>query len=172
MQVFSKEGTWLDMRKHVRAAIAQDVPAMVGLSEQDRSKRQKLEPDFFRKAERGAVAQAAYFNWQLMQPNVIAVVHQTENGIDGFAIASLITAPPVYEPGGTTALIDDFTVADPESWNSVGTMLFEAVKSEAGKRGAVGVVSICAHKDEVKRRFLSGMGLRIVSEWHFAAIKP
>jgi hypothetical protein len=104
---------------------------------------------------------------------VIALVHQTGNGIEGFAIASLqITAPPVYELGGPTALIDDFTVADPQSWDSVGTILFEAVKNEVSKRPAVGVVSICAHKNEVKRGFLSRLGLRIVSEWHFAAITP
>jgi len=53
-----------------------------------------FEPEFFRKAEQGATTQEAYFKWQLTQPNVIAVVHEAESGIDGFAIASLITAPP------------------------------------------------------------------------------
>ena len=48
--------------------------------------------------------------------------------IDGFAIASLITVPPMYEPGGRTALIDDFTVADPQSWDSIGRWLFERLK--------------------------------------------
>jgi hypothetical protein len=66
------------------------------------------------------------------------------NGIDGFAIASLITAPPVYEHSDPTALIDDFTVANPQSWESAATILFEGVKNEVSKRGAVGVVSICA----------------------------
>jgi GNAT superfamily N-acetyltransferase len=64
-------------------------------------------------------------------------------------------APPVYAPGGPTALIDDFTVADPAAWDSVGGWLFEAVRTEAAKRGAVGIVSIRAHKDERKRSFLS-----------------
>lgn len=155
------------MREHVRPATQEDVPRMVALSERERVAREKFEPQFFRKAERGAQAQTAYFNWQLTQPNVIALVHQTENGIDGFAIASMITAPPVYAPGGRTALIDDFTVADPALWDSIGGWLFEAVRNEAVKTGAVGVVSICAHKDEKKRSFLSRLGLHIVSEWHF-----
>jgi hypothetical protein len=133
------------MREQAPAAIAEDVPAMVRLSERDRSAREKFEPEFFRKAERGGAAQAACFNWQLTQLNVIALVHQTGNGVDGFAIPSLITAPPVYEPGGPTALIDDFTVADPQSWNSVGNFLFEAVRSEARKGGAVqGRFDLCA----------------------------
>lgn len=159
------------MREHVRLAAKEDVPKMVELSDRERTRREKLEPEFFRKAERGAEAQANYFNWQLRQPNVIAMVHEAENGIDGFAIASMIIAPPVYAPGGPTALIDDFTLAGPGLWDSIGGWLFEAVRSEAAKRGAVGIVSICAHKDEMKRSFLAGLGLRIVSEWHFAPIR-
>jgi len=156
----------------VRAAVADDVPTMVGLSEREREEREKLDPEFFRKAEDGAPKQEAYFKWQLSQSHVIAVVHEGDGGIDGFVIASLIVAPPVYKPGGTTALIDDFAVARPGLWDSVGLRLFEAVKNEATRRGAVGIVSICAHQDEPKRDFLRRLGLRIVSEWHFAPLKP
>jgi len=145
---------------------------MVSLSERERSEREKIDVEFFRKADGSADAQAAYFNRQLTQSHVIARVHETANGIDGFAIATLITAPPVYAPGGPTALVDDFTVADPKLWESVGNLLFEAIREEASRRGAVGIVSICVHKDQVKRQFLSRCGLRIVSEWHFAALKP
>jgi GNAT superfamily N-acetyltransferase len=158
------------MPEGVRAAVADDALTMVRLSEREREEREKLDPEFFRKAEDGAPKQETYFKWQLTQSHVIAVVHEGDGGIDGFAIASLIVAPPVYKPG-TTALIDDFAVASPELWDSVGLRLFEAVKSEATRRGAVGIVSICAHKDEPKRDFLRRLGLRIVSEWHFAALK-
>jgi GNAT superfamily N-acetyltransferase len=157
------------MREQIRAATKEDVSKMVELSERERVEREKFEPQFFRKAERGAEAQTVYFNWQLTQPNVIALVHEAGNGgIDGFAIASMITAPPVYAPGGPTALIDDFTVADPMSWDSIGSWLFEAIRSEATRRRAVGIVSICAHKDERKRSYLGRLGLHVVSEWHFA----
>jgi hypothetical protein len=47
------------------------------LSERDGSEPEKRELDFFRKAEACAVAQAAYFKWQLTQAYVIALVHQT-----------------------------------------------------------------------------------------------
>ena len=160
------------MLEDVRAVTPADVPTMVALSEKERTQRERFEPEFFRKAEQGATAQEAYFKWQLTQPNVIAVVHEAESRIDGFAIASLITAPPVYKPGGPTALIDDFTVADAESWDSIGRWLFEKLKSEAAHRGAVGMVSICAHKDQMKRSFLARLGLRVVSEWFFAPISP
>lgn len=155
------------MKQNVRAATEADVPAMVAMSERERAQRENFEPEFFRKAARGAEAQAAFFAAQLTWKSVIALVNEANGAIDGFAIASLITAPPVYEPGGETALIDDFTVDRSELWESVGRDLFEAIVEEAKRRGAVGVVSICAHKDEVKRNFLRRLGLRVVSEWHF-----
>jgi hypothetical protein len=160
------------MADNVRQATVDDVAAMVQLSEEERVERERMDPEFFRKAERSVDAQTAYFKWLLPQNHVIAVVHETANGIDGFAIATMITAPPVLDPGGQTVLIDDFRVANPQLWESVGTHLFDAVESEGRKRSAVGIVSICAHKNESKRRFLSRLGLRIVSEWHFRPIRP
>ncbi len=160
------------MADNVRQATVNDIETMVQLSEEDRLERERMDPEFFRKAERSVEAQKAYFRWLLPQNHVIALVHETADVIDGFTIATLITAPPVYDPGGQTVLIDDFRVADPQSWESVGTPLFDAVESEARKRRAVGIVSICVHKDELKRRFLSRLGLRIVSEWHFRPIRP
>lgn len=159
------------MEEGARPASSEDVGAMVGLSERERLQRERMDPDFFRKAERSREAQTLFFNWLLKQNHAIALVHETPNEIDGFAIATLITAPPVYAPGGQTALIDDFTVSDPQLWDSVGNSLFEAIRAEARNRGAVGIVSICAHHDEAKRQFLSSRGLRIVSEWHFSPIK-
>jgi hypothetical protein len=145
---------------------------MVRLSELERLKRQSAEPEFFRKAESSVEVQTKYFTWLLPQSHVIAFVHETLDGIDGFTVATLITAPGVYAPGGQTVLIDDLTVADPGLWESVGTSLFNSIESEGRKRGGVGIISICVHHDDAKRRFLAGLGLRIVSAWHFRPIKP
>lgn len=57
-------------------------------------------------------------------------------------------------------------VERPEMWDSVGLALFERVSDEAKKKGAVGSVVICAHRDEIERHFLDRLGMRIVSEWH------
>ncbi len=158
------------MASEIRKADAMGIPAMVALSERARAEFEKLEPDFFRKAQNSATAQSAYFEWQLRQPNVIAFVHDHDGTIDGFAIAALIQAPPVYDPDGRTALIDDFAVASPELWDSVGEALFREVAEEAKRRGAVGAVAICAHRDTAKREFVRRLGMRIVSEWHFTRL--
>jgi len=80
------------MTGNVRQATAEDVPAMVALSERERSEREKMDLEFFRKAEHSGEAQTAYFNWLLSQSHVIALVHQAPHGVNGFAIATLITA--------------------------------------------------------------------------------
>jgi len=79
-------------------------------------------------------------------------------------------APPVFDPGGLTVLIDDFTIADENEWNSIGVALLEHVKTEGKVRGAVGVVTICARGDDLKHRWLEEIGTRVVSEWHFQRI--
>src|SRR5437660_10445477 len=98
----------------IRPASIDDVPAMVALSDRERTEREKFDPQFFRKAAGAAEAQSRYFKWQLQQANIIALVNERDGIVDGFAIATLINAPPVYDPDGLTALIDDFTVARPE----------------------------------------------------------
>ncbi len=65
----------------------------------------------------------------------IALVHETDGAVDGFVIAALVRAPPVYDPGGPACLIDDFVVAGPgcgrrwgkSSWTKlVGKLLLAA----------------------------------------------
>jgi len=151
----------------IRQAVADDIAAMVALSDRDRTRREKSDPEFFRKNPAGAEFQTYFFKKQLEDERVIAMVDEDTGKLRGFVIASIMQAPPVYDPGGLTVLIDDFTVADEKEWNSVGLALLEHVKTEGKVRGAVGVVTICARGDDLKHRWLEEIGTRVVSEWHF-----
>jgi hypothetical protein len=114
----------------IRKAVADDIPAMVALSGHDRTRREKSDPEFFRKNAAGAEFQAYFFKQQLESDRVIAVVDEDAGKLRGFVIATIMQAPPVFDPGGLTVLIDDFTVADEKEWNSVGLALLEHVKTE------------------------------------------
>jgi hypothetical protein len=153
-----------------RKAVADDIPAMVALSDRDRTRREKSDLEFFRKNPAGAQFQALFFKTQLESDRIIAMVDEDAGRLRGFVIASIMQAPPVYDPGGLTILIDDFTIADENEWNSVGLALLEHVKTEGKVRGAVGVVTICARGDDLKHRWLERIGTRVVSEWHFLRI--
>lgn len=85
-------------------------------------------------------------------------------------LAQLVPAPPVYDPGGLTCSIDDFAVADPDLWASVGVDLLREVQRAAGQRGAAQVVVVCGHQDHAKRAALDNCALTIASEWWVKAL--
>jgi hypothetical protein len=85
--------------------------------------------------------------------------------VDGFVIAALVPAPPVYDPGGPTCLIDDFVVADLDLWPSMGRELLDEVHQRAARRGAVQSLVVCGPLDQQKRSMLLAAGSVIISEW-------
>jgi GNAT superfamily N-acetyltransferase len=104
--------------------------------------------------------------------DVITLVAQTGNGLAGFIIGALTTAPPVYNLGGPVCIVDDFAVAPPEEWQVVGSALLAAMAQEAQTRGAVLIVVVCAQRDQAKRALLQETGCAMASEWHVRTLSP
>lgn len=151
------------MADHMRHALPEDIPAIVSLSEQKRIQYESYQPLFWRKAEDSRDRQAAFLQHQLTRDNIIALVHERDGEIDGFAIATLVPSPPVYAAGLTCA-IDDFCVVA-RDWLGIGKSLLEAAMEAANQRGASQSVVVCGHLDESKRHMLSTLGFTIASEW-------
>jgi GNAT superfamily N-acetyltransferase len=149
----------------IRPAILTDIPSLVSLIERKRIEQEREQPIFWRKAEDSAVKHAGYLHNLLQRDGIFAFVHETAGSIDGFVIGVQMTAPPVYDPGGPTCLIDDFTVADPALWSTVGRTLLEAAQAQARERGMVCMQVICGHYDEPKRSMLAAAGFPVASEW-------
>jgi GNAT superfamily N-acetyltransferase len=98
-------------------------------------------------------------------------VHEdSEGGVDGFAIITTVIAPPVYDPGGLSSLIDDFVVSSPDKWVTAGAALLHAASDWARERGAVQVVVVSGPHDEPKRAALRDAGLYVASEWFTAPL--
>lgn len=153
----------------IRGAEGRDVPAMVELSEQKRLEYQGYEPRFWRKAADSREKQTPYFERLLTGERAIALVHERDGTIDGFIIGTLMEAPPVYDPGGLTCLVDDFVV-DPAEWTTVGVALLAEVERVARERGAVQTVVVCGHRDAAKRSMLGGARFSLASEWYTRGI--
>ena len=158
------------MNGTIRNAEGADVPRMVELSEQKRTEYEQQQPIFWRKARDSASAQKPYFEHLLTLDNTIVLVYECEGTIQGFVIAGLHTAPPVYDPGGLTCNIDDFVVEHADLWSSVGRALLEAAVSEARRREAVQVVVVTGAHDHSKREMLASIGLSLASEWWVSGI--
>lgn len=154
----------------VRIATKNDIAEMVVLSEQKRTEYAHYQPLFWRKAEDSAEKQEAYFYHLLEQDHIILLVSEADTGIDGFIIASIMPAPPVYDIGGLNCMIDDFCVTDEETWFTIGRELLGQARQTAKELGAVQLVVVTGHHHEAKRAFLSEMGLSLASEWYTAGI--
>lgn len=154
-----------------RHATEADVEQMVDLAEMRRLQYQAYQPVFWRKAADSRDKQIPHFTNLLRRDRVIALVHEPERGrIDGFLIGELQTAPPVYDPGGLTCWVDDFMVASPSLWPTVGREILERLIAEGRKNGAVQIAVLCGHLDTPKRYLLAQSGLAIASETHVRAI--
>jgi hypothetical protein len=152
-------------RATIRAAEAQDLDALLELSEVRRRQYATYQPVFWRPAPDAVAQQRPYLAGLLGEQDVLARVAVEHTVVVGFAIGRLMLAPPVYDPGGPTCLIDDFTVVNPDSWPTVGLDLLRAVSDAARERGAVQVVVITPIQDTAKRAALEAGGLGIASEW-------
>ena len=149
----------------IRAATPADVPAMVALSDAKRTEYATYSPVFWRKAKDGAEAQARFFtDRQLPNEKIITLVAERDGAIEGFIMATVQEAPPVYDPGGPVCTIDDFTVATRDLWATTGLALLEAATAQARERGAVLMITISGHLDMRKRAMLLEHGATIAAE--------
>ncbi len=153
----------------IRKAVAEDVARMVELSEQKRWEYATYQPRFWRPAADSRERQKHYFARLVGEERTLALVHEQNGVLDGFIIAAVVPAPPVYDPGGLTCLIDDF-VAAPDAWSTTGAALLAEVSRQAKERGAVQTVVVCGQRDEPKRRMLGAGGHSIASEWYVREI--
>ncbi len=81
-------------------------------------------------------------------------------------VASIIDAPPVYDPGGKTFMVDDFCVSLPELWCNVGRDLLMNLQDKAVERGSVQTLVVCGDHDGPKKAFLEESGLGTTSRWY------
>jgi GNAT superfamily N-acetyltransferase len=157
------------MSSTIRKAETSDVLPIVELAEQKRIEYQNYQPVFWRKAADSREKQTPWIEHLVSREDIIALVHERDGVIDGFAIADLLQPPPVYD-AGLTCRVDDFTVAESQDWEKVGRALLDAVMREAKQRGAMQMVVVCGHLDAPKRKMLTEAGFTIASEWYVNAL--
>ena len=90
--------------------------------------------------------------------------------MDGFIIGTLEEAPPVYDPGGLTCIVDDFVVAAPSNWQGAGQELLAELIKQTRNRGVVQIVVVCGHRDQPKRTLLASCRFSLASEWYVKGI--
>lgn len=149
----------------VRMASAGDVQAMTALLAAKRQMLENFEPVMWRPSDIAAQITPQFFTHQVAQPQVIARVAEDGGRFLGFVMGVLQDPPPVYAPGGKTALIDDFAVVEGAEGDAAASALLDAVISEARARGAVQMIVVAAARDARATRWLEEKKLRVASQW-------
>jgi hypothetical protein len=151
----------------VRTAQTHDALRMAELAELKREEYAAYAPVFHRPKPNTRKMHATFLAGQVENAERhVALVHDAADGhIDGFLIASMVPPPPVYDPGGLTCLVDDFTVEAPDLWGSVGAELLDEAIRLSEPKGAVQTVVVCGPKDDPKRTMLLDSGHFVASEW-------
>jgi hypothetical protein len=103
---------------------------------------------------------SAFFAKLASEPDTVFLVAEDEGHMQGFVIARKFPTPPVYAPGGSTWLIDDFCVATPDAWQTAGKVLLAEASAAARARGAGQVVVVCGDHDHAKAELLARLAYR------------
>ena len=107
-------------------------------------------------AQASPAAKAGAAKKGTMEDNSFTLVHGTNT-----LRATLLSAPPVYDPGGLVCFIED--------WSGDMALLAEAEQTAAAK-GAVLTRVICPHGDTARAAALTRHGYSVASEWYTAAL--
>ncbi len=148
----------------LRKANTSDVLDCVDLVEVRRLRYEEFEPQFWRRAADSRIITVEWFSNLFSDVDVLSLVATEKSSIVGFLIARNAPVPPVYNPGGPTALIDDFCVAEGR-WMDVGKNLLIRAKEELRTCGWAQIVVVGAHKDIEKTSFLESTELSLASTW-------
>ncbi len=154
----------------IRAAGQNDVAVCAEMVEARRDLYQTFEPRFWNKAPNSRALTIRWFTHLFGDDKVVKLVSEDASGILGFLIATNFPAPPVFDPGGPNALIDDFYVRSDDLWLTVGAALLEAARTALKERGFAQIVVVGVDRDEAKNALLRRGDLSLASNWWTAGL--
>lgn len=149
----------------IRSATIMDAPRCVELVEMRRVEYEAYQPRFWKKAKNSANSTLPWFETLFGASNNVCFIAVESDSVVGFVIARPFPTPPVYDPGGQTALIDDFCVVSKERWQDVGQALLNATKDTLSQRGFAQIIVVGARQDTAKTEFFNQADLSLASTW-------
>lgn len=149
----------------VRAATSNDVASCVVIVQSARLQLSQFEPVFWRPSENSGAATLGWFTHLLSLSDTLFLVSEEQDRVVGFLIARPLPVPPVYEPGGPAALIDDFAIENPSRWGEIGPSLLSAAREIIRARGFAQIVVVCPYKDASKMAVMAEAELSRTTAW-------
>jgi len=136
------------------------------MSYQKRLNYSKKQKSFWKIAGNSNEIQKKYFDKELKNKNVIAMIYQEKQG---FVMGKLILPPEVYD-AGLTLMIDDFCVKSDDLWLTIGKELLNECQREAKIMNAEQILVVCGDHDRQKFLLLEAMNMNVASRWYIKQI--
>jgi GNAT superfamily N-acetyltransferase len=157
----------------IRRPTPEDVPAMAALADLKRQQYRDNSSPFQRPALDAVTVQEAFLAKLIEWDGFLVRVHDGRDRVDGFVVARVGSAPPPFGEGNLFH-VDDFMVATPALWETVGAALLERVAAEAASAGAERAIVVSGSRivDAPKVDFLAGLGLECEAEWWVKPVEP
>ena len=96
------------------------------------------------------------------RPDCTTLVAERDGQVAGYGLAMPgLPAPPVYDPGGTTCLVDELETRCPR----LRAALLYALEAAARAAGDVQILMACDARDRAKHAVLDGRGYRWPVDW-------
>lgn len=144
----------------IRPLTAADVLRVLELGEQKRREYAAYSPVFWHVSSLPRTTFAPYMQSQITDAQNVALAHEQDGKVDGFVLMN------------ARGTIDDYAVAAPGLWSTVGVGLLQAAGAEAQKHGLKSLVVICGHGDIPKRTMLAEQGLTLATDWYVKPFLP
>lgn len=144
----------------LRRAVAADVPRLLELGEAKRREYQTYSPTFWRISATPREAFAPFVQSQIEKSEHVALVHEENWEVDGYLIAN------------RDGYVDDYMVASPNLWPTVGAGLLTAASWQLRRRGIETLLVVCGRGDGPKRTALMSLGLRSTRKWYVRDLTP
>lgn len=138
----------------VRPLTAADVPRVLELGEAKRRQYEAYSPVFWRVSALPRETFAPYLQSQIENPQVVALAYEPNGTVDGFVLAN------------AQGYSDDFMVAVPEMWPTVGADLLLAAGNMAHRQGIGSLLVVCGQGDTPMRAMLAAQGLTPTLDWY------
>lgn len=157
----------------VRAAAPADAPALADLADARRRAYEAFSPVFWRPAPGARAKHLPYLAACLAGTAHTALIAEWHHQVAGAAMAGHRAGmPPFVHDPARSWLLDDFYVAAPDLWVTVGRALVEAVADLARAAGQDRLIVVSAAQDAAKTAMLAQAGFGHKASWWVRPAKP
>ena len=142
------------MADGIRRITSGDVPRLLELGEQKRRQYAAYSPVFWRMSALPRETFGPYLQAQVGNPHVVALAYEVDGTVDGFVLVN------------AQGYIDDFMVAVPELWPTVGADLLLEAGVAAHNQNISSLLVLCGQGDWPMRAMLAAQGLTHTMDWY------